>query len=185
MKKTRSLNEGLEFKDMQDMIKPTLHIDEFESVVGEDDQYVVLSFFMYNEQAAKDLVQWFESGYEFVIDADKSTGEIEPFRYLVFVELKRRTSVIDQIKNLLEDLETLTDFTLEDWEIQYEGEDYKFDPEVLSKVLILSPQTYREKKEGDLNEMRLASGLPIKNIYNATDDEMNSFRTLANLPVKK
>lgn len=185
MKKTRSLNEGLEYKCMVDMLKPTLHIDEFESKIGEDDQYVVLSFFVNNELVAKDLVQWFETGYEYVIDADKSEGEIQPNRYLVFVEIKRRTRIIGQIGEMLEDLETLTDFSIEDWEIEYEGVKYKYDPQVLSDVLILSPQTYREMKEMDLNEMRQVSGIRTKNVYETPDKDMNAYRTLANLPIKK
>lgn len=185
MKKTSNLNEGLEYKDMLDMIKPTLYIDEFKSKVGEDDAYVVLSFYVHNIVVAEDLIKWFETGYPFVIDADRSPGEIEPNRYLVFVEIKRRTQLIDQIKEMLEDLETLTDLTLADWVITYEGEDYPYDPEVLSQVLILSPQSYREAHEMELNEMRLASGIPHKNIYNSTDDEINAMRIIANIPTKK
>ena len=176
---------GLEFKDMVDMIKPTIHIDEFESKVGEDDAYIVLSFFVTSEAAADDLVHWFETGYDFVIDADKSEGEIEINRFLVFVEVLRRTRVIAQISDILEDLGTLTDYEPKDWRVNYDGDQFGFDPEVLEQRLILSPQDYREIKEIDLNEMRVASGLPVKNIYNSTDDEMNAFRTLANLPIKR
>ena len=179
------INEGLQFRDLEGMMKPTLHIDEFKSKVGQDDAYVVLSFFVQSERVADDLVHWFENGYQYVIDADKSEGEIDINRYLVFVEIDRRTYMIEQIKELLEDLETLTGFDLMDWDIRYEDTDYKFDEETLKNVLILSPQKYREIKEFDLNEMRQASGLPIKPVYNATDEDMNAFRTLANLPVKK
>jgi len=164
-KKTLSLNEGLEYKDMIDMIKPTVYVDEFKSKVGEDDAYVVLSFYVHNIVVAEDLVKWFETGYPFVIDADRSPGEIEPNRYLVFVEIKRRTQIIDQMKEMLEDFNTLTDLELKDWTITYSDVDYPFDEEILSKVLILSPQSYREIHETDLNEMRMASGIPHKNLY--------------------
>jgi len=176
---------GLEYKDMVDMIKPTVYVDEFKSKVGEDDAYVVLSFYVHNIVVAEDLVKWFETGYTWVIDADRSPGEIEPNRYLVFVEIKRRTQLVEQIKEMLEDFSTLTDLELRDWTITFEGKEFGFDEEVLLKELILSPQSYREIHEIELNEMRLASGLPHKNIYNSTDDEMNHFRTLAHLPVKK
>jgi len=33
-------------------------------------------------------MMWFEKGYDFVVDADRSPGEIKPNRYLVYVELR-------------------------------------------------------------------------------------------------
>jgi hypothetical protein len=178
------LNEGLEYKCMVDMIKPTVYVDEFKSKVGDDDAYVVLSFYVHNIVVAEDLVDWFETGYTWVIDADRSPGEIEPNRYLVFVEIKRRTRLIDQIKEMLEDFATLTDLELADWTITYAGEDYPFDEEILLKKLILSPESYREVKEMELNEMRNSAGIPHKNVYRGTDNALNSMRTAAGLPVK-
>jgi len=181
----KKLKEGLEYKDMVDMIKPTVYVDEFKSKVGEDDAYVVLSFYVHNIIVAEDLVKWFETGYTFIIDADRSPGEIEPNRYLVFVEIKRRTQLIEQIKEMLEDFATLTDLELSDWVISYNGEEYEYDADVLTDVLILSPQSYREEHEMELNEMRMASGIPHKNIYRGTDDALNEMRSLAQLPIKR
>jgi len=178
------INEGLEYKDMVDMIKSTVYVDEFKSKVGEDDAYVVLSFYVHNIIVAEDLIKWFETGYPFIIDADRSPGEIEPNRYLVFVEIKRRTQLLDQIEEMLEDFATLTDLEIQDWTITYNDNDYPFDKEVLADVLILSPQSYREENEFDLNEMRMASGIPHKNVYRGVDKELNALRIAANLPVK-
>ena len=102
----------------------------------------------------------------------------------MFVEIKRRTQLIDQIEEMLEDFATLTDLELEDWIISFDGAEYPFDREVLLKKLILSPQSYREQNELELNEMRMASGIPHKNVYRGTDKELNALRTAANLPVK-
>ena len=90
---SKQLNEGLEYKSMEGMLKPTLHIDEFASKMGDDDDICVISFYISDEEAAKDLVSWFEKGYDFVMDADRSPGEIDPNKYLVYIELKRRTSL--------------------------------------------------------------------------------------------
>ena len=70
--------EALGYKDMEGLLKPTIHVDEFTSKMGEDDDIIVLSFFIRDPGAAKDLMNWFEKGYDFVIDADKSPGEIKP-----------------------------------------------------------------------------------------------------------
>ena len=76
----RPLFEGLQYKDLEGMMKSTIHVDEFSSKMGEDEDIIVLSFFVRDRQAAKDLVSWFEKGYDFVLDADMSPGEIKPNR---------------------------------------------------------------------------------------------------------
>jgi hypothetical protein len=80
-----NLNEGLEYKDLVGMMKPTIHIDEFSSKMGDDDEIVVASFYVRDKQAGQDLVDWFEKGYDFILDADMSPGEVKPNRYLVYV----------------------------------------------------------------------------------------------------
>ena len=69
------LCEALNYKDMEGMIKPTVHVDEFASKMGDDDDIIVLSFFVRSKEAARDLVSWFEKGYDWVMDADTSPGE--------------------------------------------------------------------------------------------------------------
>ena len=102
------LFESLEFKDMEGLMKPTIHVDEFSSKMGDDDDIVVVSFFVRDAQAAKDLMSWFEKGYDFVLDADCSPGEIKPNRYLVYVEMRRRSTAGANVETLLNDLNTLT-----------------------------------------------------------------------------
>ena len=70
---------------MEGLLKPTIHVDEFSSKMGDDDEIIVASFFVRDKSAAKDLMNWFEKGYDFVIDSDMSPGEIKPNRYLVYV----------------------------------------------------------------------------------------------------
>jgi hypothetical protein len=92
----QSLLEGLGYKDLEGILKPTIHIDEFSSKMGDDDDIIVLSFFTRDKGAAKDLMNWFEKGYDFVLDADQSPGEIKPNRYLVYVEMRRRRAAPDR-----------------------------------------------------------------------------------------
>ena len=104
------LFESLSFKDLDGLLKPTIHVDEFSSKMGDDDDIIVVSFFVRDAQAAKDLMMWFEKGYDFVLDADRSPGEIRPGRYLVYVELRRRSTAGGNVEQLLDDLNTLTEF---------------------------------------------------------------------------
>jgi hypothetical protein len=147
------------------MMKPTVHVDEFSSKMGTDDEIVVVSFFVRDLQAAKDLMHWFEKGYDFVLDADRSPGEIRPNRYLVYVELRRRSNVGENINTLLEDLKTLTEHELDDWILCINEAEYPWSIEQFNKLVATTPREYRQQHEGDLNEMRIAAGLAPKKIY--------------------
>lgn len=151
-------------------MKPTIHVDEFASKMGDDDDIIVLSFFVRSQQCAGDLVSWFEKGYDWVLDADQSPGEIRPGRYLVYIEMRRRSSAGANITEMLGDLETLTEFNLDDWTMTYENKDYPYSTETFNRTVPLSPKEYRAKKEKDLNEMRVASGIAPKQIYERERD---------------
>lgn len=174
------LFEALEYKDMEGMLKPTVHIDEFASKMGDDDDIVVVSFFIRSPQAAKDLVDWFEKGYEWVLDADQSPGELKPGRYLVYVEMRRRSSAGRHVQELLDDLETLTEFKLADWTMNYKDKDYPFTVETFDRLVPLSPAEYRKRTEKDLNEMRVAAGMNPKQIYQ-TDLELRQLQSAAGI----
>jgi hypothetical protein len=165
---------------MVGLLKPRVHIDEFVSKMGSDDDIAVVSFYTKNNKVATDLVNWFEKGYDFILDADRSPGEIKPNRYLVYVEIKRRTALPSQIIELVKDLESLTEYKLNEWVVHYEGNDMDLDEEYLEERLLLSPQDYRVQKEGDLNEMRKYAGLKTKRIYPETEETI-SIQRLANI----
>ena len=172
--------ENLGYKDMEGMIKPVIHIDEFTAKLGDDDDIIVVSFFVRDQQAAKDLMKWFEKGYDFIIDADRSPGEIKPNRYLVYVEIRRRSVAGAHVQQLLEDLSTLTEFDPEDWTMTYEGVSMLYSQEEFERVVPLSPKEYRKQHEGDLNEWRVAAGLPTKAIYEE-DDAIKALQTAAGM----
>jgi len=174
------LSESLSFKDMEGLMKPTIHVDEFSSKMGDDDDIIVVSFFVRDPQAAKDLMAWFEKGYDFVLDADKSPGEVKPNRYLVYVEIRRRSTAGQHVETLLHDLNTLTEFDLDDWTMHYRDDTMPFSRDTFDSAVPLSPKAYREKYEKDLNEVRVSAGLPYKRIYK-TDAELKSLQTAAGL----
>jgi len=177
----KKLNEGLEFKDMEGIVKPTVFIDEFASKMGSDDEVSVVSFYVRNNRAADDLVNWFEKGYDFVLDADRSPGEVKPNRYLVYVEMKRRNSLPERIAELLNDLSTLTEHESESsWTVGYKGKEFPFTIKEVQSRVILSPIKYREMKEAGLNEMRIAAGMKPKSIRN-NDAAIKNFSALAGL----
>lgn len=174
------LLEALNYKDMVGMMKPTIHVDEFASKMGDDDDIIVISFFVRSKAAARDLVNWFEKGYDWVLDADQSPGEIRPGRYLVYIEMRRRSSAGRNIAEALDDLGTLTEFLPEEWSMHYEDKTYPFTVEQFDRVVPLSPKEYRRRKEQDLNEVRVAAGLDTKPVYE-TDSEIQKLQSAAGI----
>lgn len=167
----RQLCEGLNYKDLEGMMKSTVHIDEFASKMGDDDEIIVASFFVRDHQAAKDLMNWFEKGYDFVIDSDMSPGEIKPNRYLVYVEMKRRSNVGEKLNEMLNDFNTLTEYKdSAAWTMHYNGKDTPWSVEEFNRQVPRTPAEYRKKMDKDLNEMRHAAGVPVKQIYNRERD---------------
>jgi hypothetical protein len=176
------LFESLGFKDMEGLIKPTVHVDEFSSKMGDDDDIIVISFFVRDAQAAKDLMMWFEKGYDFVLDADRSPGEIKSGRYLVYVEIRRRSTAGAHVEQLLNDLNTLTEFEgSQDWIMHYKGKEVPFTRDAFDSMVPLSPRDYRERYEKDLNEMRVAAGMPVVATYDRNDRALQSIQAAAGI----
>ncbi len=164
------LTEGLEYKDMVGMLKPTIHVDEFASKMGDDDDVIVASFFVRSKQAAQDLANWFEKGYDWVLDADISPGEIKPGRFLVYIELRRRSSAGTHLAEVVDDLATLTEHEPAAWIMHYQDKETPFTKEEFDQQVPLSPKQYRKEIDGDLNEVRTAAGIDPKQIYERERD---------------
>jgi hypothetical protein len=176
------LSESLGFKDLEGMMKPTVHVDEFSSKMGDDDDVIVISFFVRDSQAAKDLMNWFEKGYDFVLDADRSPGEIKPNRYLVYVEIRRRSTAGGNVEQLLDDLNTLTEFADSSaWTMHYKGKETPFSRDEFDRLVPLSPRAYRERLERDLNEVRIAAGIPVVANYDKRDRALQAIQSAAGI----
>jgi hypothetical protein len=179
----RIINEGLDYLDMVDQIEPTVSVDEYSAKMGKDSDIVTLAFTVKSEAAGNDLVDWFERGYDWVLDASLSEGELSPGKYLVFVEMKRRTKVPERIVELIEDLETLTDLKVTEWTVNIDEEEYDADEDLLKQKITISPHEYREQNEDeeDLNEMRHRAGLDTVKLHGEPDSELKAFISMAGL----
>ena len=176
------LSESLGFKDLDGLMKPTIHVDEFSSKMGDDDDIIVISFFIRDQQAAKDLMSWFEKGYDFVLDADRSPGEIRPGRFLVYVELRRRSTAGANVEQLLDDLNTLTEFEGSSaWTMHYRDQEIPFTREAFDSTVPLTPRAYRERYEKDLNEVRVAAGIPVVTTYDRQDRALQTIQSAAGI----
>lgn len=173
---------ALDYLDLEDQVKDVITVDEYAAKMGKDSDIVTLTFTVNSNLAAKDLVTWFERGYDFVLDASVSEGEIEPGKWLVFVEMDRRSKVPNRIITLLGDLETLTGLSLKDWSVEIEGDEIDANEELISQKMILNPNEYKNQKESEeeINEVRELAGLETKQLYQE-DEYIKNLKAIAGL----
>ena len=62
----------------------------------------------------------------------------------------------------------------------YEDVEVPFSQEEFERIVPLSPKEYRKRHEGDLNEWRVAAGLPTKAIYEE-DQAIMALQTAAGM----
>jgi len=173
---------SLKAGDLKFLVSSKIHIDEFESKMGKDEDILVLSFKVKYNAPAQDLVNYFEKGYEWVMDADISAGTVGNGEWLVFLEALRRPSFPDKLMDLLRDLRSLTEFEPTEWTFRYkEARDYQpITLETINDTVPVSPREYRRKmKPAGLDEMINAAG--IKRPVEATEysEDLRAFVNLA------
>jgi hypothetical protein len=104
----QQLKEGLRPTDLQELVHEIFEVDSFKSKMGEDQDVCVVSFKVKDRSPAKDLMEFIEKGYPFVLDADVSSGEDNSGEYSVFVEISRSNKLAEQIKELTYGVKRLT-----------------------------------------------------------------------------
>ena len=142
----RKLVEGVRQNDLDHLVDNTIHFDEYNSKMGRDDAVVTASFKVKFREPAMDLVSFLESGYDWILDADISSGEVQDGQYIVFMEMSRNTKNYSQIMSLLDDLKNITNIKPEDWQFKwYKQSQYiPLTKENLEENLPDTPKKYRE-----------------------------------------
>lgn len=173
---------ALDYMDLEDQLKNIVTVDEYAAKMGKDSDIVTITFTINSKLAAQDLVTWFERGYDFVLDASVSEGEVEPGKWLVFVEMDRRSKVPSRIIKLISDLETLTGLPVKDWSVDIGGDEIDADEELIRQKMILNPNEYKmeHEDESELNEFRELAGLETKSIYEE-DEYIKNLKAMAGM----
>ena len=108
---------SLQPNDLKDFVNEIFTIDSYKSKMGQDKDIAVLAFEVLSHEPAKDLMNFVEKGYDFVLDADVSTGENKKGKYDVFVEMERDRHLPKRISDILEEVSKLTG--IEEWKYRY------------------------------------------------------------------
>lgn len=173
---SKLLRENIEMGDLKRLVHNELHIDEYKSKMGDDADVCVISFKVSGKEPSADLVSFIEKGYDYVLDADVSSGEKEGGDYLVFVELDRTEELPEQIMRIMHDLMNLTKQEIADWRVRYykSTKDHELNEDVLEQIIPLSPEDYKLKYSKDeedvdteqditkdLDQMKATAGVPV------------------------
>lgn len=178
-----NLFEGLESGDLKRLIHPELHIDEFKSKLGDDADVIVLSFKVDSKEPANDLVSFVEKGYEWVIDADVSSGEMDDGSYIVFIEIDRNEDAVDNICQLMEELMNLTEQDVGDWRVRYykSHQEKEFSREALASMVPTTPEAYENKYgQEEIDQLKTAAGIGV-DTKAPKNDFTESLRNLAGI----
>lgn len=108
---------SLQPKDLENFVNNIFTIDSYKSKMGQDNNISVLAFEVKSQEPAKDLSNFIEKGYNFVLDADVSTGENRKGHYNVFVEMERDRHLPQRISDILEEVSVITG--IDDWKFRY------------------------------------------------------------------
>jgi len=157
------LREGLEQGDLKRLVHPEMHVDEFKSKLGRDEDVVVISLKVTGKEPATDIVNFVEKGYEWVIDADVSSGEMDDGDYIVFIECDRDPSVAGNVMAMMEDLMNLTQQDISDWRVRYRnGREHPLDEKILQDMIPKTPEEYRQQfGHQDIDKLKAAAGVKV------------------------
>lgn len=94
--------------DLRGLVKTVFEVDNYKSKIGNDRDICVLTFIVDSKDPAEDLENFIEMGYDFVLDAECTSGELDDGKYRVFVEIERSRYIGKQLEELMDGIKKLT-----------------------------------------------------------------------------
>lgn len=189
----KDLFEGLEKNDLKRLVDTTITIDKFVSKLGDDKDVMTVGMTVKYKEPAVDLMVFLERGYDWILDADVSSGELDDGQYMVFVELERGKDAAKNIVKMVDDIGNLTDTILENWYFLYgrANEKKSVTVENIESAIAITPDEYEikfsekeESEEQDVNKkldaMLETARVKIKKTHKR-DPELDALRSRANL----
>lgn len=173
---------SLKERDLENLIRPKIHVDEYQSKMGKDEDIVTISFKCKYKDPATDLVNYLEKGYDWVLDADLSTGTVSDGSWIVFIEAARRPSLAKNILSLIDDMKSLTNNDPNEYTFKYK-KDRDYTPLTIDDFndkVPNSPREYRRRnKSAELGAMLNAAGVKNKPQPSVIDPELAEFVNLS------
>ena len=111
---------ALRENDLRGLVKDIFEVDNYKSKIGNDRDVCVLTFIVDSKDPAEDLENFIEMGYDFVMDAECTSGELDDGKYRVFVEIERSRHLSEQLVELVDGVSKVTG--IEDFRFRYHKE---------------------------------------------------------------
>jgi hypothetical protein len=159
--------------DLEHMIKPVFEIDSYKSKMGDDSDISVLSFTVMEKAPAQDLVNFIERGYNFVLDADFTSGEQHDGMYRVFVEIERTKQLPNNVMDLVDGLIRLTNDQKFRFRYYKSFKSYPVDIENLTEIVPLNKSDYTMLvNENNMNNFKNFFNKSYLETIEMDDDEL-------------
>jgi len=139
---------SLKNEDLKGTILPTISVDEFEPKSGDNENIIVVAFYLTDKDPADDLNTFIQRGVVDTLDVEVSPNTDDDGRYLVFVEMERNETFPDKFKALLRDIKNVAGKT--DWQVRTYlsgGQEFSPDDPALYSYVANDPESYITKDE--------------------------------------
>jgi hypothetical protein len=134
-----SLNEGgLLRNDLDYLIMPLVDIDNYESKI-DNAKAVVLAFYVFEQEPAKDLEHFIEKGNFEILDAETSPAPTSDGYYVVFIEIPRNMELPELIMGIVGQINNLSN--VKEWQFKtlHSEEVYELTEENLTEHINMDP----------------------------------------------
>jgi len=155
----------VKYGEMENLVTPTISIDQYKPKIGEANETVVVAFEVAFEQPAKDLSNLIETDVTDHLDVDVSEGPNSDGKYMVFLEFERNNQLFEKIMSIMKIASQVTGIT--EWKYSYyKGEESKeLTLENLGETVLDNSAEYvlryidAEETNESLERMRKLAGL--------------------------
>ena len=160
--------KSIDHLEMQNYISEVIAVDSFAAKLGKDEDVCVLKFQSNNKTVAEDLVNFIETGCDFVLDADMSPAKNDQGLYNIFVEIERNDDLPKKIIEVIRDVEQVSGML--PWQFKfYKNENlYALNDENINTIVPTSPSQYKlltdDKIEEDIKAFFESASVVTKRI---------------------
>lgn len=146
---------SLKNDDLRGTVHPDISIDEFEPKAGNEQDVIVVAFYLNDDGPAEDLNTFIQRGFVDTLDVEVSPSTDEEGRYLVFVEMARDDTFPNKFQALVKDVQNVTGEL--DWKVKTyfsDGQSYAFNDPTLFQYVIINPSDYVPKEKFKMKEIK-------------------------------
>ena len=160
--------KSIDHLEMQNYISEVIAVDSFAAKLGKDEDVCVLKFQSNNKTVAEDLVNFIETGCDFILDADMSPAKNDQGLYNIFVEIERNDDIPKKIIEVIRDVEQVSGML--PWQFKfYKNENlYALNDENINTIVPTSPSQYKlltdDKIEEDIKAFFESASVVTKRI---------------------